>query len=116
MLRTSLVLGAIALFALSSRSASCLPGVRVTSCEKDDDCPTIDGGKMTCYNRRCVQCHYDADCPEGMICGGQNTCESLGSHEKEPEPLPPPTSLEECAKRCVKGNEACASACRDQFK
>jgi hypothetical protein len=114
MVRTTLVLGAVALFALS-RAANCLPGTRVTSCEKDEECPVKDGGRMVCYNRRCVECHYDADCAEGMICGGQNTCEALSSREKEPEPPPPPTSLEECAKRC-KGNQACASACRDQFK
>jgi hypothetical protein len=70
---------------------------------------------MICYNRRCVECHYDADCPEGMICGGQNTCESLSTKEKETEPAPPAKSLEECAKRC-QGNQACASACRDKFK
>jgi hypothetical protein len=115
MLRTSLVIGAIALLALA-RSANCLPGVRLTPCEKDDECPLRDGGKMICYNSRCVECHYDADCPEGMICGGQNTCESLSHREKEAEPLPPPASLEECSKRCAKGNDACASACRDQFK
>ena len=48
-------------------------------------------------------------------CSAKNTCEALHTPDKESEPLPPATSLEECAKRC-KGNASCGASCREQFK
>jgi hypothetical protein len=112
MIRKALILGALALLALAA--AGC-PAGRFASCQNDGDCPTIDGGKLVCYNLRCVECHYDGDCPSGTVCSGKNTCDSIDSRVKEPEPPPPATSLEECAKRC-KGDQTCGAACRDQFK
>jgi hypothetical protein len=95
-------------------SASCLPG-RYASCNTDNDCPSIDGGKLVCFNLRCVECHYDGDCAPGNLCSANNTCQVLHKPDKEEELGPPATSLEECAKRC-KGNPSCGDACRDQFK
>ncbi len=112
MIRRILALAALALVAAAN--AGCPPG-RFASCQNDGDCPTIDGGKLVCYNLRCVECHYDGDCQAGGICTPNNTCETLSRPEKEEEPAPPPTSLEECAKRC-KGNQGCGDSCREQFK
>jgi hypothetical protein len=113
-LRTCACLGVLAL--LVAAEAGCPPG-RFQSCDNDDQCPKIDGGKLICYNRRCVECHYDGDCPAGSVCSGSNTCESLGGAPKEEEvdAGPPPTTLEECAKRC-KGNPSCGDDCRERFK
>jgi hypothetical protein len=112
--RTVACLGALAL--LVAAEAGCPPG-RFQSCDNDDQCPSIDGGKLICYNRRCVECHYDGDCPAGHVCNGSNACESLGGAPKEEEvdAGPPPATLEECAKRC-KGNPSCGDDCRERFK
>src|SRR5277367_4687052 len=115
MIKKGLILGVFAL--LVAASTGCPPAGRYASCDNDGQCPTLDGGvKLICYNLRCVECRYDDNCPAGSVCSGKNTCESLDHREKEAEPAPPPTSLEECAKRCAKGNDACASSCREQFK
>ena len=87
---------------------------KFAACQTDGDCPTPDGGKLVCFNQRCLECHYDSDCPEGKVCGTANTCESLDSRTPENEPLPPPETLEECAKRC-KGNSSCGDSCRYLF-
>jgi len=100
--------------ALSLTTAGC-PPPGYASCQTDNDCPARDGGKLICYNLRCVECRYDDNCPGGALCSPKNTCEFLHKPEKEDEPLPPATSLEECAKRC-KGNQACGDSCREQFK
>jgi hypothetical protein len=109
----ALALGVLALFLAAS--AGCPPAGRFASCDNDSQCGAVDGGKLICYNLRCVECHYDGDCTDGRVCSNKSTCESLDSRVKEEEPPPPPTSLEECAKRC-KGNAACSDSCRAQFK
>ncbi len=113
MIRKVLLLAALSL--VTAAGAACLPSRIGGGCEKEEDCPSVDGGKLVCYNLHCVECHYDGDCPSGSVCSGQNTCQSLHKPEKEEEPAAPATSLEECAKRC-KGNAGCGDACRDQFK
>ncbi len=119
MIRKASIQSALALLAPLALTAlffaTGCPGVRLSPCQNDNECPGRDGGHAVCYNLRCVECHYDADCPEGRVCSGKYTCDSIDSRDKEPEPEPPPTSLEECAKRC-KGDEACAASCREQFK
>ena len=112
MIRKVLLVPVLALFV--ALGAGCPPG-RFASCQNDGECPAIDGGKLVCYNLRCVECHYDGDCPEGNLCGSNFTCQRLHKPEKEDEPAAPPTSLAECAKRC-KGDSACGDACRDRFK
>lgn len=113
MIKPTLLLGAV--LTLGLVSLGCLPG-RYASCQTDDDCSgRQDGGKLVCYNLRCVECHYDSDCGDGKHCGTANTCESLDSRTPEAEAPPPPKSLEECAKRC-KGNAACGDSCREMFK
>jgi hypothetical protein len=112
MIRRILVLAFLGL--VVAAGTGCPPG-RYASCQNDNECPTIDGGKLVCYNLRCVECHYDGDCTNGGTCSPNNTCETLHKPEKEDEPQPPATSLEECAKRC-KGNVGCGEGCRDQFK
>ena len=102
------------LAALALSTAGCAPP-GYASCKNDDNCPTRDGGKLVCFNLQCVECRYDDNCPAGTVCGGKHTCESLHTPDKEAEPPPPATSLEECAKRC-KGNESCGASCREQFK
>ena len=115
MIRKALSLASFALFAaLAAATTGCLPA-GYGACQNDDACPTRDGGKLICYNQRCVECQYDGQCAAGSICGSHNTCEALSHPDKEEPPPPPATSLEECAKRC-KGNESCGAACRDQFK
>jgi hypothetical protein len=112
MIRKILLLASLAILAASGLGC---PPPGYASCQNDNDCPTRDGGKLICYNLRCVECHYDDNCPEGTVCGAKNTCEALHKPEKEAEPEPPAKSLEECAKRC-KGNAACGDSCREQFK
>jgi hypothetical protein len=113
-IRKALLLAALTLLVASG--AGCPPAGRFASCDNDEQCPSVDGGKLICYNRRCVECHYDGDCPSGSVCSGNNSCEALHAPPKEDEPqLPPPTSLEECAKRC-KGNPSCGDECRERFK
>jgi hypothetical protein len=113
MIRKALLLASLALTAAAL--GGCPPG-RYASCKDDSECPATDGGKLICYNYRCVECHYDGDCPAGSVCSGSNTCESLHAAPKEEEPQqPPPATLEECAKRC-KGNPSCGDACRERFK
>jgi hypothetical protein len=113
MIQKALILGAFAF--LSAAMLGCPPG-RFASCQTDDDCHPPDGGKLVCDNLRCVECHYDADCSEGKICNSNHLCEGIDSRTPEPEGPPPPKTLEECAKRCKAGNDACGAACRDQFK
>jgi hypothetical protein len=117
MIRKALTIASLALFTVVAGFAAapgCLPA-GYASCQNDNDCPTRDGGKLICYNLRCVECHYDDNCPAGSVCSSNNTCQALHTPDKEEGPAPPPTSLEECAKRC-KGNEGCGASCRDQFK
>lgn len=105
----------VAAAALTLFAAACTPS-RFASCQADADCGSRgDAGKLVCYNLRCVECHYDADCTDGKICGTANTCESLDTRTPEAEAPPPAKTLEECAKRC-KGNAACGESCREQFK
>ena len=87
---------------------------KFAACSADTDCPPPDGGKLVCYNLRCVECHYDADCPDGKVCGTHNSCESLDSRTPEQEASAPPATLEECAKRC-KGKASCGDSCRYLF-
>ncbi|MFT3773034.1 MAG: hypothetical protein QM820_47235 [Minicystis sp.] len=104
-----------AVLVLALLATGCPPG-RYASCQTDADCAgREDGGKLVCYNLRCLECHYDTDCGEGKHCGTNNTCESLDARTPEAEGPPPPKTLEECAKRC-KGNPSCGDSCRDQFK
>jgi hypothetical protein len=106
---------AAAAAAIALLSMGCQPG-RYASCQSDADCTGRgDAGKLVCYNLRCVECHYDADCGDGRVCGSANTCDSLDSRTPEAAPPPPPKSLEECAKRC-KGSPTCGDSCRDMFK
>ena len=117
MIRKALMVGTLAFLALS---AGCTDGkfpFFTSACNTDNDCPTRDGGKLVCWNLHCVECHYDADCGAGQVCNmSRNTCDSIDSRVKEAEPPPPPTSLEECAKRCKQGDESCGASCREQFK
>jgi hypothetical protein len=114
MIRKALTLASIAV--LVALTTGC-PPPGYASCQTNDDCPERPdaGGKLMCYNLRCVECHYDDNCPAGSVCGTKNTCEALSHPEKEEPPPPPAKSLEECAKRC-KGEPNCGAACRDQFK
>ncbi|APR76185.1 Hypothetical protein A7982_01532 [Minicystis rosea] len=114
MQKPSLLFGAA--LSLALLVTGCPPS-RYASCQTDADCAgrDVDGGKLICYNLRCLECHYDSDCGEGRVCGMNNTCESLDSRAPEAEGPPPAKTLEECAKRC-KGNAACGESCRDQFK
>jgi hypothetical protein len=116
MIRKALMLSALAFLSLTT---GCPEGrfPFSSSCATDNDCPARDGGHSVCWNLRCVDCHYDADCSEGQVCNtSRHTCDSIDSRVKEPEPEAPPTSLEECAKRCKKGDETCGASCREQFK
>ncbi|MEO7327519.1 MAG: hypothetical protein ABI193_03000 [Minicystis sp.] len=108
---------ALLLFALAAfAAAACDPLLaKFAGCQTDADCPVPDGGKLVCYNLRCVECHYDADCSEGRVCGSHNSCESLDSRNPDQETAPPPATLEECAKRC-KGNSSCGDSCRFLFR
>jgi hypothetical protein len=112
---TRSLLAALAM-TLSLLAAGCPPS-RYASCNTDEECSgrLADGGKLVCYNLRCVECHYDSDCSDGRHCGIGNTCESLDTRTPEAEPGPPPKTLEECAKRC-KGDPLCGDRCREQFK
>jgi Cys-rich repeat protein len=118
MIRTVFLLSAVASLHLL---ASGCPLTKYASCEKDDDCKgrgsDVDGGgALVCNNHRCVECHYDGDCPEGKVCNtNRNTCDSIDSRTPEPDQGPPPANLEECAKRC-KGDPTCGDSCREQFK
>jgi Cys-rich repeat protein len=117
MLRTVFLLGAVT--ALNLLASGC-PLTRYASCDKDDDCKgrsgDADAGTSVCYNHQCVECHYDGDCPDGRVCNtNRNVCDSIDSRTPEAEPLPAPTTLEECAKRC-KGDSSCGESCREQFK
>ena len=112
MFQKALLLAALGLLAVTT--AGC-PPPGYASCQTDNDCPERDGGKLVCYNLRCVECHYDGDCAAGTMCSGKNTCEALSHQDKEEDAPPPPKSLEECAKRC-KGNDNCGASCREQFK
>jgi hypothetical protein len=112
LLHQALLLAALGLLVPSGMG--CLPA-GYASCKTDNECPERDGGKLVCYNLRCVECHYDTDCADGALCNSKNTCDFKTKVDTENEPPPPPKSLEECAKRC-KGNEGCGASCRDQFK
>ncbi len=117
MIRKALMVGALALLVLQAACAEGKFPFFSAACNTDNDCPTKDGGHFVCWNLRCVECHYDADCAAGQVCNlARNTCDSIDSRIKEPEPEAPPTSLEECAKRCKKGDDTCGSSCREQFK
>jgi len=107
--------GALALLVVTA--AGCPNGIRLSPCQNDNDCPGRDGGHAVCYDLRCVDCHYDSDCPEGTVCSGKYTCDSIDTRapEKEKPAAEAPKTLEECAKRC-KGDQACAADCRDRFK
>jgi hypothetical protein len=118
MTRTAFLSGAVLALALPLLAAACIPATLGGSCQKDEDCSSKggDGGPHpVCYNLRCVECHYDGDCAEGKVCNTANQCSGIDSRTPEPEALPPPTTLEECAKRC-KSNPTCGDSCRQQFK
>lgn len=48
-------------------SASGCSSARFPVCQTDDDCKDKGDAKL-CYDLRCVQCRYDADCGEGRYC------------------------------------------------
>jgi hypothetical protein len=116
-LRAAAALSALALTALLTLGGAACDSMlaKFAGCQTDADCPVPDGGKLVCYNLRCVECHYDADCADGRVCGSHNTCESLDARNPEQESAPPPATLEECAKRC-KGNSSCGDSCRYLFQ
>ncbi len=90
---------------------------KMAPCQQDGDCPKRDGGANgVCYNFRCVECHYDADCPDGTMCGGQNTCDSFGARPggSAAPALDPPKTIEECTKRCG-ADGPCREVCKDRF-
>ena len=68
-LRVAAALSALALTAfLALGGAACDPMLaKFAGCQTDADCPVPDGGKLVCYNLRCVECHYDADCVDGAL-------------------------------------------------
>ncbi len=67
----------------SPASSVCLPSCTLgpTCANPDDpcldsDCPTLAGITPTCYGGICiVGCGAGGTCPDGYVCGGNNTCE-----------------------------------------
>ena len=113
--KTSRALPALALLGALSLAMIGCPPPGYASCKDDSECPARDGGKLICYNLRCVECRYDDNCPPGSVCSSKHTCEALSHPDKEEAPAAPAKSLEECAKRC-KGDATCGASCREQFK
>lgn len=67
--RAKLVFAGALLFGLGVVQASSFgcTSARFPYCEKDDDCKDKGNAKL-CYDLRCVQCRYDADCGDGRFC------------------------------------------------
>jgi Cys-rich repeat protein len=118
MIRAFFLLGAVA--AINILASGC-PLTRYASCEKDDDCKGRSGdadagASSVCYNHTCVECHYDGDCPAGKVCNtNRNVCDSIDSRQPEADAPPPPTTLDDCNKRC-KSEQSCLDSCSQQFK
>ncbi|MBK6516948.1 MAG: hypothetical protein IPM79_22005 [Polyangiaceae bacterium] len=67
--RLAAVLAALCLVAgaLLGATSGCSSTARFPVCQTDDDCKDKGDSKL-CYDLRCVQCRYDADCGEGRFC------------------------------------------------
>jgi 1-acyl-sn-glycerol-3-phosphate acyltransferase len=103
--------------------ASC-DEARYAACRTNADCQERDGGKFgnVCVNLRCLECHYDTDCPGGSVCSSRGTCDNIASKSagddedggrKVEIPGWDPTSWDECAKTCK--DPDCVSVCDRRF-
>jgi hypothetical protein len=71
-------LGAIA--ASSGCSGSRFPGCQTNADCTSDETPKPGEKKHgVCFDFRCVECHYDDDCPDATMCNKLNECASLSS-------------------------------------
>ncbi len=91
---------------LALAAALCLATVACESrfpvCKTNEDCkskasadPSGKSAKnLVCFDLRCVECRYDADCGDGMTCSrNKSQCEPLGGPSpKYGEPVPDPTT------------------------
>ena len=108
-------------FGVLALGAECGP-TKYASCDSNADCASRDAGVMgpVCYNRKCVQCHYDSDC-DGGACSASNECESLVRVKPAPERPPGEGekgwdygSWDQCASDCK--DPACIKVCDEKFK
>ena len=111
---------------------------RFPVCQTDKDCnkkvegaasATASEKPKVCFDLRCVECHYDGDCPEGEVCStSTRECRRLdpkvpsasGPSAGEPgsgvTPSGPrdPAGWEACVKKCA--NKGCLAKCDAQFE
>ncbi len=77
---------------------------RFGGCHANEDCksdPDPDAGPDAhthgvCFDFRCVECHYDGDCPDGKVCNRSiSECMKLGdapaSSDSASSAIAPPT-------------------------
>lgn len=85
----ALLLGLVAVQASSFGCTS----ARFPYCEKDDDCKDKGNAKL-CYDLRCVQCRYDADCGDGRFCERKvGVCHEIdATRERTSEPSGQPSA------------------------
>ncbi|MFO0619460.1 MAG: hypothetical protein U0414_43130 [Polyangiaceae bacterium] len=115
------------LLALSSLAiaASC-DASRFPVCKTNDDCKPAKDEPATkthvCFDFRCVECHYDGDCPKGQICTKTSECRNLSVHLEPDKPQMgeagsaprDPEGWEACVKECA--DAACVSQCDKKFE
>lgn len=124
MRRPIFALPAVALLSLLT-VASCELS-RFPICKTNDDCKATkdepDKKNLVCFDLRCVECHYDGDCPSGNICTKTSECRPLGVKLEpdkpkmgEPGSAPrDPEGWEACVKAC--DNADCVSQCDKKFE
>jgi hypothetical protein len=119
-----LVVLACGLFS-TTLAASCGES-RFPVCKTNDDCKATaedpDKKALVCFDLRCVECHYDGDCPSGHICTKASECRRLSERIEPDKPRMgeagsaprDPEGWEACVKECA--NADCVSQCDKKFE
>lgn len=125
-------------FALASLVAFAGCDSRFPVCKTDADCKTKSEGAASaapngergkvCFDLRCVECHYDADCREGEVCStATRECKKLDGTTPAASAAPgepgsgvpagaprDPAAWEACVKKCA--DKDCIAKCDAQYE
>lgn len=70
--------------ALATLVVACLPD-RFPVCKTNEECAARSADTPVCYNLRCLECHYDADCDGGRTCNVSSHCASVSDVHPDSE-------------------------------
>ena len=111
--------GALAMIAIAALGCDIS---RFPVCKSNEECAARDGGagEPVCYNLKCVECRYDADCAVGSICLSTNVCQGISAPQEQDKgrrargSSAEPKTWDECAETCQDSD--CVASCNRRFQ